>query len=70
MTKFEEFAKEINVPILKDKYGWYTGITKALANATNEIILSDNDRIFNLDWEEQKEMIKERFYKTFPYMKK
>ncbi len=69
MTYFEEFANELNVKIETDKNGFYTGKCKALAIMTNEVILSDDEEIFNKSWEEQKEIIKESFYKTFPDMK-
>ena len=67
MTQFEEFAKEMNVMITLDKNGLYTGLSKALAIMTNEVILSDNETIFNLEWDRQKEIIKDKFYKVFPY---
>lgn len=69
MTMFEEFAKELNVEITTWNDGMYTGIAKALANMTNEVILSDDEEIFSKDWSDQKEIIKAKFYKTFPYMK-
>lgn len=69
MTMFEEFANELGVEIKTDKNGFYTGITSALVAMTNEVILSDNEMIRNLDWEEQKKLITKKFYKTFPYMK-
>ena len=70
MTAFEIFAQEIGVVITTDNNGFYTGLCKALAVMTTEIILSDNDAIFELPWEVQKEMIADKFYKIFPYMKK
>ena len=69
MTMFEELAKECNISITTDKNGLYTGYAKALSIITNEIILSDDNTIFNLPWEKQKTIIKEKFYKTFPYKK-
>lgn len=69
MTYFEEFAKEMNVEIETDENGPYTGMCKALANMCTDVILSDDEKIFNLSWEEQKEIIKENFYNVFPYMK-
>ena len=68
MTYFEEFAKEIIGKVETDRKGFYTGKTKALAIMTNEVILSDDDAVFELPWGEQKELIKKAFYKTFPYM--
>lgn len=69
MTMFEEFAKEMNVKIETDNNGLYTGMCEALALMCNEVILSDDEQIRTLPWEEQKEIIKEKFYSTFPYMK-
>lgn len=68
MTQFEELAKELGVKITIDEKGFYTEYSKALANIVNEIILSDDEKIFNLEWNEQKEIIKRKFYKVFPYM--
>ena len=70
MTYFEEFAKELGVKITVDKNGFYTGKCKALASVTNEIILSDDEKVFNMSWEEQKKIITNRFYSIFPYMRK
>lgn len=69
MTHFEEFAKEMNVKIETDENGLYTGMCKALANICNDIILSDNENIRNAPWEIQKGLVKDEFYKIFPYMK-
>lgn len=69
MTMFEEFAKEMNVEITTGKDGQYTGICRALATMTTEVILSDDEEVYEMDWNDQKEIIKEKFYKTFPYMK-
>lgn len=69
MTMFEEFAKELNVEITTGNDGLYTGMAQALATMTTEVILSDDEKVYNADWEEQKEIIKEKFYKTFPYMR-
>lgn len=68
MTMFEELAKEMNVKITTDGNGMYTGMSKALANIATDTILSDDERIFRMNWEEQKEIIKGKFYKVFPYM--
>lgn len=68
MTRFEELAKKLNVKIEKDARGLYSGMCKALASITTEIILSDDEAVFNLSWEEQKEIIAKRFYEVFPYM--
>lgn len=70
MTEFEKFSTEMNVNIAVDKNGLYTGMCKALALMCNDVILSDDEKIRNLPWEEQKEIIKAKFYKTFPYMSK
>lgn len=70
MSDFEKLAMELNVPIMVDKDGWYKGITEALAKVVTDVILSDDEKIFRMPWEGQKEIIKERFFKTFPYMKK
>lgn len=70
MTYFEEFATELNVKIETDKNGLYTEMCGALASICTEIILSDDETNFHLSWEEQKEIIKEKFYKIFPYMSK
>lgn len=67
MTQFEEFAKEMGIEITVGKDGRYTGFASALAVMTNEVILSDDEEIFNLSWEKQKEIIKANFYKVFPY---
>ena len=69
MTHFEEFAKEMNVKIETDENGLYVGMCGALASICTEVILSDDETIFNLPWEEQKEIVKEKFYKVFPYKK-
>ena len=68
MTQFEEFAKEMGVKIAVDGNGLYTGMCGALATMVTEVILSDDDEVFNLGWEEQKELVKGKFYKVFPYM--
>lgn len=70
MTFFEIFATEVIGKVEKDGRGFYTGKTKALAQMTNEVILSDNDEIADLSWEAQQEIIKKNFYKVFPYMNK
>ena len=68
MTKFEALAHEMNVEITTLDNGFYSKKCAALAVITNEIILSDDEAIFNLSWEKQKEMIKAKFYSIFPYM--
>lgn len=68
MTPFEEFAKELNVEITTDKNGFYTKHCKALALMVNAVILSDDENIRNMEWEDQKEIIKQNFFKAFPYM--
>lgn len=69
MTRFEELAREIHVGITTNERGIYTGLSAGLAAITTEVILSDDEKVFNMSWDEQKELIKEKFYKTFPYMK-
>jgi len=70
MSDFEKLAMELNVPIMVDKDGWYKGITEALAKVVTDVLLSDDEILFRMPWEEQKEIIKENFYKLFPYMRK
>lgn len=70
MTLFEELCKEMGVKVEVGADGLYTGMTAALAIMTNEVILSDDESIFTLNWESQKELIKQNFYKVFPYMDK
>jgi hypothetical protein len=67
---FEELANEMNVEIETDKNGLYVGKCGALASICTDIILSDDETIFNMEWEEQKDIIKEKFYTIFPYMSK
>lgn len=55
MTDFEAFANELNVKIETDKNGLYTGMCGVLASICTEVILSDDETIFNLSWDEQKE---------------
>jgi hypothetical protein len=68
MTEFEQFAKDLGVVITIGSDGRYTGLAEALAIMTNDVILSDDDKIFNLSWDQQKDIIKDRFFKTFAYM--
>lgn len=70
MTHFEEFAIEVLGKVETDSMGFYTKHTAALANLTNEIILSDDEEIFEMPWEEQKEIIMKNFFATFPYLEK
>ena len=69
MTRFEELLKELNVESKVDENGFYTKKAEALAREANKIILSDDEKVFNLDWSIQKEMVKERFWSLFPYMR-
>ena len=69
MTRFEELLKELNVESTVDENGFYTKKAEALAREANKIILSDDEKVFNLDWSIQKEMVKERFWSLFPYMR-
>ncbi len=66
MTRFEELANELNHKI-QTKDGFYTGKTEALSKIACDVIL--DDETMYLAWERQKELIKEKFYKTFPYMR-
>lgn len=68
MTDFEQLAQEMKITIECDENGFYIGKCSALAQIVNSIILSDDETIFNLPWDEQKKIIKENFYKIFPYM--
>lgn len=70
MTTFERLCKEMEITITTDKNGFYTGHCGALSSIVTSVILSDNDAVFSLDWESQKEIIKNEFYKTYPYLKK
>ena len=70
MTMFEELANEMGVQIETDNNGLYCGMCKALALICDDVILSDDEKIFALEWEEQKKIIEENFYNKFPYMKK
>lgn len=70
MTQFEELAMELIGKVETGARGLYVGRTEALAKMTTEVIMSDDDAIFGLDWAEQKEIIKSKFYKVFPYLKK
>ena len=69
MTMFEQLAIEMGVEIKRDKQGFYTGITEALCKIATDVVLSDDDKLFEADWDTQKQIIKDRFYKAFPYMK-
>lgn len=69
MTRIEELLKELGVELTVDEHGLYTKKAEALAREAIKIVLSDNEEVFNLDWSIQKEMIKERFWSLFPYMK-
>ncbi len=69
MTLFEELAQELGVKITTDRNGVYNGMCAALAAITSDVVLSDDERVFNMPWEDQKEVITARFYITFPYMK-
>lgn len=68
MTDFEQLAQEMKITIECDENGFYISKCSALAQIVNSIILSDDETIFNLPWDEQKKIIKENFYKIFPYM--
>lgn len=67
MTRFEELARECNVTITRDRNGLYDSYAKVLSQYTTEVILSDDDEIFEKSWEEQKELIKAKFFAKFPY---
>ena len=68
MTEFESLCRELGIPITIDRDGGYTGHCKALALIANEIILSDNEAVLSLSWEEQKKIITENFFKVFAYL--
>lgn len=68
MTQFEELAMELIGKVEVGNKGLYTGKTEALAQMTTAVILSDDDSVFELPWEDQKEIIKKEFYRVFPYM--
>lgn len=70
MTIFEQFAMELIGKVETGADGLYTGRTRALAEMVNAVILSDDEKIRRATWDEQRDMITEMFYKTFPYMKK
>ena len=70
MTMFEQLAKELDVKIETDKNGLYVGMCGALASICTEVILTDDESIFDMPWEKQKEIIKCKFYNIFTYMKK
>ncbi len=69
LTYFEQFALDTIGTIEKDSNNMYTGKTLALYYISLNITLSDDENIFNLSWEKQQKLIKEKFYKAFPYMK-
>ena len=69
MTNFEKLADELNVKIETNRNGLYNGMCEVLASICTDIILSDDETIFNLSWDKQKEIIKENFYRIFPYKK-
>ncbi len=68
MTGFESFCKELGVKIETGENGLYCGMTKALAEMVNDVILSDDEAIRNADWEVQKKLVKEKFFSVFPYI--
>lgn len=68
MTAFEEFALETIGKIETDSKGNYTGHTLALMREFNGVLLSDE--FYPLPLDEQKEITKSKFYKSFPYLKK
>jgi len=70
MTLFEQFAVDIIGKVETDSQGLYTKHTNSLACITNDVILSDDEQIFNLSWEEQKKIIAARFYSVYPYMRR
>lgn len=69
MTEFDEFALELIGEVEVGQDGLFTGMTKALCLMVNDVILSDDPAVSGASWEDQKAMIRKRFYKTFPYMK-
>ena len=77
--------KKINLEFKKGEFVAITGesgsgksvLTKTFSGmldsngfiSNGDIILSDDETIFNLSWDKQKEIIKENFYRIFPYKK-
>lgn len=70
MTHFEEFAIEVLGKIDIGNDGMYAGLTNALAKIATEVILSDDEEVFNLDWDSQKKLILDKFYGVFPYLRR
>lgn len=68
MTAFEELANELNISLTTDEYGLYSGMARALALVCTDVLLDPVTR--DLDWAEQEPVIKEKFFRKFPYMVK
>lgn len=69
MTLFEQFAMDTIGKVEIGEDGLYEKHTASLATITNDIILSDDEAIFEMPWEEQKKLIKEEFFGIYPYLK-
>ncbi len=67
MTIFEQLAMDLIGTVETGADGMYTGRTRALAEMVNAVILNDDEKIRHATWVEQRAMITEMFYKTFPY---
>lgn len=70
MTPFEEFAKEIGVPITTDKDGFYTKHCAALAKILTEIMFDEIDEGKAENLARTMHKAEEEFYRQFPYMRK
>lgn len=66
MTEFEKFANEIGLNVETDSKGFYTGMTQALYVISVDVVLTDDN--YKLDWTEQKELIRNKFFRLFPYL--
>lgn len=70
MTQFEEFAKEIGVPITTDKDGFYTKYCAALAKILTGIMVGDIDAGKPENMARTMHKAEEEFYRQFPHMRK
>lgn len=67
MSKFEELANELNIKIERDENNKLCGISKELAAIVGDVILEeDYETLLKRTWQEEKEIIKDRFYKLYP----
>ena len=66
MSKLEELATELEINIDWNKEnGAYTGIAGALASVVAETLLNDNEIIYELSWDKQKDLIIQNFRRLF-----